>query len=126
MNKPPPPEGGETEAEAETPSTEDERVDEELLREVRQQAETAPDLDTLGRQDLQQDIRLKKFYAYFLPIILAIQLGVSDFVIIGHAEWGVHWKLDRWVIDAWIAATVVEVIGVVVIVTKYLFPPRTV
>jgi hypothetical protein len=120
----PPNHGGGGEETAENGSLPDERVDDALLDEVREQAETAPDLETLGRQDLQQDIRLKKFYAYLLPAVLAAQLAISDFLVIGYAEWGVGWELDPWVLNVWIAATVVQVIGIVVIVTKYLFPAR--
>jgi hypothetical protein len=40
-------------------------------------------------------------------------------------EWaGEHWHLSTAVIDVWLAATVVQVVGIVLVVTRNLFPDR--
>ena len=81
-------------------------------------------LRNLPEKDHEQDIRLKRTYALALLIALGIQLLIADGVFIAFAWAGVDWNLSPVVIDVWLAATVVQVIGVVLVVTRYLFPQR--
>lgn len=78
----------------------------------------------LHHQDLQQDISLKRMYANRLLWLLMAQLVVADAVFITYAWAGVQWKLSAAVIDVWLGATLVEVVGIVLVVTRYLFPRR--
>jgi hypothetical protein len=68
-----------------------------------------------------QHLRLRGFYAYFLPILLSVQLAVADVVFILYADLGVHWRLSEPLVGAWLGAAVIQVVGVVAVVTKYLF-----
>jgi len=95
--------------------------DSQELREV----QALPDpLGTLRRRDLAQDIGLKRIYGRYLLLGLGAQVVVAD-VIFGLYAWkGVHWDVDATVMQTWLAATVVEVVGVVLVITRYLFPRR--
>ena len=75
-------------------------------------------------EDLRQDIGLKKTYAQGLFKLLAAQLAIADAVFVAYAWAGKHWNLPPDVIQVWLAATLVEVVGVVTVVTRYLFPRR--
>ncbi|MHB8470902.1 MAG: hypothetical protein ACYDCH_14280 [Gaiellaceae bacterium] len=80
-----------------------------------------PDLD---RVDYQQDIGLKKSYAYVLLSLVGAQLLIADAVFAAYAQWGVHWHLSAAVIDVWLGATFAEVVGMTTVVVRYLFPAR--
>jgi hypothetical protein len=71
-----------------------------------------------------QDIKLKKKYANWLLWLITIQLVVADAVFIVYASEGMQWKLDASVIQVWLIATLVELIGVALVITRYLFPRR--
>lgn len=70
------------------------------------------------------DMGLKKIYAFVLLGLLGFQIIVVDGVLTLYAWKGVHFKVDPVVIDIWLGATVIEVIGVVLVVTQHLFPRR--
>lgn len=86
-----------------------------------------PDRPFLAEQhsDLRQNIKLKKWYAISLLIGLGVQILIVDIVLFLYAWKGVHWKVDVNVIYVWLSATVVEVIGVVYVVTRHLFPTQS-
>lgn len=89
-----------------------------------------PDLDTLdpdaalARDDRRQDIALKRRYATWLLWVLLAQLLVADVVFVVYAHVGHEWELSTTVIDSWLAATFLEVVGIVYVVTQHLFPRR--
>lgn len=83
-----------------------------------------PSTDRLARRDKAQDIELKRTYARWLLILMAAQLLVADAVFVVYAWAGVDWKLTPGVINVWLGATFVEVVGIVLVVTRYLFPRR--
>jgi hypothetical protein len=71
-----------------------------------------------------QDIKLKKKYANWLLWLITIQLVVADAVFVVYAWEGKHWQLDAGVIQVWLITTLVELIGVALVITRYLFPRR--
>ena len=81
-------------------------------------------LKNLPEKDHWQDIRLKRIYALALLIALGVQISIADGVFVAYAWAGADWKLTPGVINVWLGATVVQVIGVVLVVTRYLFPRR--
>lgn len=94
-----------------------------LARSARSGTAAAEPLDHLGTiraQDYRQDIILKKTYAKWLLRIMTAQVAIADvgFFIYGFS---VDWDLAGGVMHSWLAATVVEVIAIVLVVTKYLF-----
>jgi hypothetical protein len=83
--------------------------------------------DTAGQlfaQDYRQDIGLKKTYAYILLGLLGGQVIAADGVFVTYAQVGADWNLSAPVIDVWLGATLVEVVGIVYVVTRYLVPRR--
>lgn len=76
----------------------------------------------LARQDKQQDLGLKILYARAGLIALGVQILIADAAFFLYGDIGVHWKIPASVIDVWLGATVVQVVGVVLVITRYLFP----
>ena len=69
--------------------------------------------------------RLKARYANALLAGLFAQVLVSDVVFVLYASSrGVRWSLSAPVVDVWLAAAVVQVVGGVEVVTRHLFPRR--
>ena len=56
--------------------------------------------------------------------MVAVQLFVADVVFVTYAWAGEGWHLDPNVMKFWLGATLVELIGVALVVTQYLFPRR--
>jgi hypothetical protein len=71
-----------------------------------------------------QDIKLKKKYANWLLWLITVQLLVADAVFVIYADKGMGWHLEPSVIQVWLVATLVELIGVALVITRYLFPRR--
>jgi hypothetical protein len=82
-------------------------------------------LQNLPQKDHAQDIRLKRIYALALLVGLGVQVVIVDGVFIAYAWAGVNWNVAEPVMSIWLGATVVNVIGVVLVVTNYLFPQRS-
>jgi hypothetical protein len=80
--------------------------------------------DGLRRRDYAQDIELKRQYARWFLRALTAQIVVANLVFIAYAQLGVNWAIPPAVMQFWLAATVVEIVGVVLVVTRYLFPNR--
>jgi hypothetical protein len=82
------------------------------------------DRAALAGEDHRQDIKLKKSYARTFLWLVSAQLAMADLVFIAYAWAGRGWNLPTSVIEVWLGATLVELIGVVLVVTRYLFPRR--
>ncbi len=72
----------------------------------------------------EQEHGLRQSYADWIIRVLGAQLFVADGVFVALAWAGWNWELSSGVIEVWLAATVVQVVGVVAIVTRHLFPNR--
>lgn len=79
----------------------------------------------LQRKEDVGDIFLKRVYGAALLLALLSQLVFADYMFFRYAKNGVHWNIDPGVMKAWLAATVVEVIGITAIVVRHLYPHRT-
>lgn len=71
-----------------------------------------------------QDVALREKYASWLLRILAGELGLVNAIFVVYAWAGEGWKLPQGVIEIWLGATLIQVVGVVTVVTRYLFPRR--
>jgi hypothetical protein len=78
----------------------------------------------LARRERETDLRLKQWYANWLLKGLAAQIFIVNLFFLLYASIGVGWNVPQAVISVWFSATVVEVVGVVAIVTRHLFPRR--
>lgn len=72
----------------------------------------------------EQEHGLRQRYADWILWLLGAQFVVADGVFVAFAWAGWSWALTPGVIEVWLAATVVQVVGVVAIVTRHLFPGR--
>jgi hypothetical protein len=72
----------------------------------------------------QQEHDLRESYAQWIIRILFAQLAIADTVFIVFAWAGQRWVLSPGVIEVWLGATVVQVVGIVLVVTRHLFPNR--
>lgn len=101
-------------------------------RAVRKQADVAPDLPSIETREREESLaaqigerKLRELYGLSLLGGLGAQILVANLMFLGYAEWGVDWKIDRYVMGVWLTATVAEVIAVVTVVTRSLFPTKT-
>jgi hypothetical protein len=78
----------------------------------------------IKRKHAKQDIDLRRKYASWLLVILAVELVVVNAMFWAYAEQGKNWAIPDGVMQIWLGATVVQVVGVVTVVTRYLFPRR--
>ncbi len=78
----------------------------------------------LKKEYATQEIELRETYAKGLLAILAVELVVVNVIFWIYAEQGKNWNIPDGVIQIWLGATVVEIVGVVTVVTRYLFPNR--
>jgi hypothetical protein len=79
---------------------------------------------SLRRLFAEQDHGLRQKYADWILWLLGAQFFVADAVFVAVAWAGWSWALTPGVIEVWLAATVVQVVGVVAVVTRHLFPNR--
>lgn len=95
----------------------------ERLRE-RENLEPKDSLDAITRRERLTDLALRELYARRILWILVGQLAVADLVFLFYAWIGSDWNVDPVVMQFWLGATVVEVVGIALVVTRYLFPNR--
>lgn len=81
--------------------------------------------EQLDHDDRRQDMGLKKAYARGLLALLWVQMLATNVVFCFYAWHGWDWMVPDGVMLGWLGATVVELIGVVAVVVRYLFPPRS-
>jgi hypothetical protein len=73
---------------------------------------------------VRQEHGLRQSYADWILRILGAQLLVADAVFVAIAWVGRGWDLTPGMTEAWLLAAVVQVVAVVAIVTRHLFPDR--
>lgn len=62
-------------------------------------------------------------YGKWLLGLLVVQLVLANGMMFLYAGLGVDWAVPNTVMQAWLAATVVQVVGLVWVVVHHLFPP---
>ena len=80
--------------------------------------------DDLLRYELRQNIKLKGTYAWTALVCLAVQLPLAD-IVFGLYCHALSWNVPSSAMECWLGATVVQVIGVVLVVVRCLFPSRS-
>lgn len=78
---------------------------------------------TLKLRDRKQTMRLRFILAWFTMGAVAVQLLTANVLFALYLAWP-HWRENTppVVIVAWLSATVVEVIGIVLVIARNLFP----
>ena len=72
----------------------------------------------------EQANTLRSIYGYVLLGFVLFQIIAADVIFVLYVDWGRHWNVPSTTLNVWLGATVVQVLGVVVIVVHYLFPNR--
>lgn len=74
-------------------------------------------------RDDSQTVTLKGWLAGGSFVVVALQLAAANvaFFVYGFAN---DWHIDTKVMMAWMAATVVETVGIVYVIARSLFPDR--
>jgi hypothetical protein len=75
--------------------------------------------------DLKELTKLKKFYGRWILWLMAAQLVVVNAVFVVYAWSGYNWRPPHRVVEVWLTATFVQVVSIVVVITRSLFPRGT-
>jgi hypothetical protein len=78
----------------------------------------------LEGDDLEELIRLKRFYGRSVLALMTLQLVVVNAGFLIYSWKGYDWKPPEGVVQVWLSATFVQIVSVVVVITKSLFPGR--
>jgi hypothetical protein len=84
--------------------------------------ELSPRTASIRQASAKVNLNIQKIVGYGALIVMVIQLGIADWVFIkyaGEKGWG---NLPTGAIQAWLAATVVQVIAVVLVIARSVFP----
>ncbi len=75
------------------------------------------------QRDYEQDIALKRTYARWLLVAMSVQIGFAN---LGFFWYGIAnaWDVEPIVMQFWLSSAVVQVIGIVYVIARYLFPRR--
>ena len=78
-------------------------------------------MDDIKADDAELTVKLKGVLAVSAFIAVGAQLAIADYLFFRYGSAN-HWDVATEVIVTWLSATVVEVLGVVVIIARHLFP----
>ncbi len=76
--------------------------------------------EDLQRRDERQEVNLKRVYGYGAALIVAAQVALADYAFFRFAV-AESWRLSDGALAAWLSATVVQIVAIVAIISKYLF-----
>jgi len=71
----------------------------------------------------KQELELRLPYAKAAGVFVIAQVAIADLVFMGYGK-AIDWHLPTEAIVAWLSATVVQVIGILYVITRNLFPNR--
>jgi hypothetical protein len=97
-----------------------------ILKNLQSSGKTAPvtpdPLTVEDVEDRKSDRKLKTIYAFSLLSILVLQLAVMNLVFWRTGSGNL--SFEKWTLDLYMTGTLAEVFGVVLVITKHLFPNR--
>ncbi|QTL33985.1 hypothetical protein [Pseudoalteromonas viridis] len=73
-------------------------------------------------KDAESDRGLKQRYALWFIVILAVQLLIMNLVLVLVGMDKLHF--EEWTLNLYMAGTLAEVFGVILVITKNLFPTK--
>jgi hypothetical protein len=82
-------------------------------------------MDELERLKAKQKLGLRDKYAKQILVLLWVQIVAMNLIFVAYAHVGVDWKVPNSVMLAWVGSIVADLIGVVLIIVKYLFEDDT-
>jgi hypothetical protein len=78
--------------------------------------------ERLEGDDLEELIKLKRFYGRSVLALMTLQLVVVNAGFLVYSWKGYEWAPPEGVVQVWLTATFVQIVSVVVVITKSLFP----
>jgi hypothetical protein len=100
-----------------------------ILKSIAGAVKAKPDDDPKLRRrnaradEADQTVRLQKLLSRFAIAAMGGQLFLADGAFIAYGFWN-DWRIPPETILGWLSATVIEVIGIVLVITRHLFPGR--
>jgi hypothetical protein len=88
---------------------------------VKVRKELSPEQEAKTK-DLVALTKLKERYGKWILILMAAQLGVVNALFLLYAWLGYDFKPPEGIVQVWLVATFVQIVSVVVVITKSLFP----
>lgn len=80
-----------------------------------------PEEEKLKDKEWRDDIRLKRLYGLVLPLVMVTQIAIADWIFYLYGSRH-DWQIPVAAISSWLGAVVVQVVGIVVIIARHLFP----
>lgn len=90
-------------------------------RDVKRRKELSPEEEAKAK-DLVALTELKERYGKWILILMAAQLAVVNAVFLLYAWLGFDFKPPDGIVQVWLVATFVQIVSVVVVITRSLFP----
>lgn len=81
------------------------------------------ELDRARRRNLRTDTHLRVALGYGAVVGAALQFASANVAFYLYAV-ALHWKLPPEVMIGWFGATVAQIVGIVLVIAKYLFPEK--
>lgn len=78
--------------------------------------------DDILLDSVRFDHQIKKLFAWVIVIAVVGQVVLANLIVVLYLWFGFGSAGDPRVLVAWFSATVVEVIGLMAVITRYLFP----
>ena len=78
--------------------------------------------DELATEGRRHDLILRKRIGLFAIVGVSAELIIANVVFIAYAWAGEHWKVPTVAINVWLGATVIQIFGILYVITNYLFP----
>jgi hypothetical protein len=78
--------------------------------------------EELATESRRHDLGLRKRVGTFAIVGVSAELIIANAVFVLYAWLGQHWKVPTGAINVWLGATVVQVVGILYVITNYLFP----
>jgi hypothetical protein len=78
--------------------------------------------ERLEGDDLEELIKLKRFYGRVMLILMTLQLVAVNAGFLLYSWKGYDWRPPDGVVQVWVTATFVQIVSVVVVITRSLFP----
>jgi hypothetical protein len=78
--------------------------------------------DELATESRRHDLILRKRIGIFAIAGVSAELVIANVVFVAYAWAGEHWKVPTVAINVWLGATVIQIFGILYVITNYLFP----
>jgi hypothetical protein len=78
--------------------------------------------DELVTEGRRHDLILRKRVAAFALWGVSAELLIANAVFVAYAWIGKDWNLPTAAINVWVGATVIQIFGILYVITNYLFP----